>query len=54
MGIDVDGAPWRDEIVTELPNIKDGYLKIPQKPGLGVELNEKAIARHPWTGRKNF
>ena len=54
MGIDVDGAPWRDEIVTELPDIKDGYLKIPQKPGLGVELNEKAIARHPWTGRKNF
>jgi L-alanine-DL-glutamate epimerase-like enolase superfamily enzyme len=54
MGIDVDGAPWRDDIVTELPEIKDGYLKIPRKPGLGVELNEKEIAKHPWSGNKKF
>ena len=54
MGIDVDGAPWRDDIVTELPEIKDGYLKIPRKPGLGVELNEKEIAKHPWYGNKKF
>ena len=54
MGIDVDGAPWRDDIVTEVPEIKDGYLKIPRKPGLGVELNEKEIAKHPWSGNKKF
>ena len=44
----------RDDIVTELPEIKDGYLKIPRKPGLGVELNEKEIAKHPWSGNKKF
>jgi L-alanine-DL-glutamate epimerase-like enolase superfamily enzyme len=51
MGLDVDGAPWKDDIVTGVPDIKDGYLRIPHKPGLGVDLNEKEIARHPWLGR---
>ena len=51
MGMDVDGPPWKDEIVTDIPNIKDGYLIITNKPGIGVELNEKEIAKHPWTGQ---
>ena len=45
---DVDSAPWRDDIVTEMPNIKNSYLHLPIKPGIGVELNEKEIAKHPW------
>ncbi len=45
---DVDSAPWRDDIVTEMPNIKNSYLHLPTKPGIGVELNEKEIAKHPW------
>jgi L-alanine-DL-glutamate epimerase-like enolase superfamily enzyme len=45
---DVDSVPWRDDITTELPDIRDGYLYLPKKPGIGVELNEKEIARHPW------
>jgi L-alanine-DL-glutamate epimerase-like enolase superfamily enzyme len=52
MGMDVDGAPWKDEIVTALPEIKDGFISIPRKPGLGVELNEKEIAKHPWDGHR--
>jgi L-alanine-DL-glutamate epimerase-like enolase superfamily enzyme len=24
---------------------KDGYLDIPQEPGLGIDLNEEAIAK---------
>ncbi|MEM7126203.1 MAG: mandelate racemase/muconate lactonizing enzyme family protein [Chloroflexota bacterium] len=27
--------------------IIDGYLEVPAKPGLGVELNEQALAKHP-------
>jgi len=50
MGQDMDGAPWRDDIVTEIPNIKDGYLHLSRKPGIGVELNEKEISKHPWFG----
>ncbi len=48
METDVDSVPWRDDITTELPDIRDGYLYLPKKPGIGVELNEKEIARHPW------
>jgi len=45
---DVDSVPWRDDITTELPDIRNGYLHLPKKPGIGVELNEKEIAKHPW------
>lgn len=48
METDVDSAPWRDDIVTDLPVIENGYIKIPQKPGLGTELNEREVAKHPW------
>jgi L-alanine-DL-glutamate epimerase-like enolase superfamily enzyme len=52
MGMDIDAAPWKDDIVTDVPDIKDGYIHIPRKPGLGVELNEKEIAKHPWQGHR--
>ena len=48
METDVDSVPWRDDIITELPDIKDGYLNLPKKAGIGAELNEKEIAKHPW------
>ena len=48
METDLDSVPWRDEITTDVPDIKDGYLMLPQKPGIGTELNEKEIAKHPW------
>ena len=30
------------------PEIIDGHLRIPTAPGLGTDLNEAAIAEHPW------
>ena len=48
METDVDSVPWRDDIITELPDIRDGYLILSKKPGIGAELNEKEIAKHPW------
>ena len=48
METDVDSVPWRDEIVTVLPEIVDGHMHIPTAPGLGTDLNEAAIAEHPW------
>ncbi len=47
MEIDIDDVPWKDELVTVPPVIKDGYLEIPDGPGWGAELNEEAIAAHP-------
>ncbi|MCY4110405.1 MAG: mandelate racemase/muconate lactonizing enzyme family protein, partial [Chloroflexi bacterium] len=48
MEIDVDSAPWRDDIVTALPEIADGHMRIPTAPGWGTDLDEVAIAEHPW------
>ncbi len=46
--IDVDDVPLREELVTRLPEIQDGYLKIPSGPGWGTELNEEVARRNPW------
>ena len=45
---DIDDVPWKDELVTKPPVIKNGYLDIPDGPGWGVELNEDVIKKHPW------
>ena len=45
---DVDDVPWRDELVTALPEISAGELRIPGGPGWGVELNEDVLRAHPW------
>jgi L-alanine-DL-glutamate epimerase-like enolase superfamily enzyme len=46
--IDVDDVPLRKELVTRQPEIMDGYMKIPQGPGWGTDLNEELAHRHPW------
>ena len=35
MESDVDSAPWRDELVTNLPEVNNGYMTIPTSPRLG-------------------
>jgi len=41
-------VPFWSDLVTGLdaPLIVDGYVAVPDRPGLGVELNEAAIAEH--------
>ncbi|MBI3469453.1 MAG: galactonate dehydratase [Planctomycetes bacterium] len=39
-------GPLRDMVLEPL-RLKDGYLEIPDAPGLGIELNEKAIQKYP-------
>ncbi len=43
----VDTA-WWDTLVTGLPNpiIQNGYIPVPETPGLGVDLHEEAIREH--------
>ncbi|MGB3413709.1 MAG: mandelate racemase/muconate lactonizing enzyme family protein [Microbacteriaceae bacterium] len=41
--IDIDGVPWRDELVSEAPRIVDGSLIVPEGSGWGVEVNEDAV-----------
>ncbi|HID60686.1 MAG TPA: mandelate racemase/muconate lactonizing enzyme family protein, partial [Hadesarchaea archaeon] len=46
--VDVDDVSWKDDLVTRPPEIKNGHLKIPSKPGWGADLNEEVLHAHPW------
>ena len=43
--------PWRKDLTTESLVFKDGCFEIPDRPGLGLELNEEAFADHPYQPR---
>jgi L-alanine-DL-glutamate epimerase-like enolase superfamily enzyme len=50
MESDPGAVPLRDDRCTELPDIKDGRMAIPMRPGWGTELNEKIARAHAWAG----
>jgi galactonate dehydratase len=39
---------WRSEICDEALQMENGCLLIPDKPGLGIEIDEAACARYPY------
>jgi galactonate dehydratase len=41
-------VPWRREIVRESLTFTNSEIRIPNVPGLGLELNEEACMRHPY------
>ncbi|MFN8444033.1 MAG: mandelate racemase/muconate lactonizing enzyme family protein [Caldilineaceae bacterium] len=45
--LDVDDAPWRDELMTHPFTIEDGHLLLPDRPGLGSDLIEEELLKHP-------
>ena len=47
METDVDSAPWRNDLVSVTPTIENGWMRLPDAPGLGTALNEEAVAAHP-------
>jgi galactonate dehydratase len=44
-------VPWRKDLVQGWEPIQQGEFALPQKPGLGIELNPEVCATHPY--RKN-
>ena len=47
METDIDSVPWRDEIVTNPPVIENGDFILPKGPGWGMDIDEKALKKHP-------
>jgi galactonate dehydratase len=41
-------VPWRSDLVHGWTGISQAKYLLPDKPGLGIELNEAAIAKHPY------
>jgi len=52
MEVDIDDVPWKDDLTTHTPEIVDGYMKIPTRPGWGTELNEEAVKAHLWDDKR--
>lgn len=40
--------PLSDEILKQKPEIVNGYMAVPDEPGLGTEINEKVIDKYPF------
>jgi len=40
--------PWERDIVTHPVEVVNGYIPIPDRPGLGVDLNIEEILKHPY------
>jgi galactonate dehydratase len=41
-------VPWRDELVGGWNPVRGGELVVSDEPGLGLSLDESALARHPY------
>ncbi|HLK62493.1 MAG TPA: enolase C-terminal domain-like protein [Bryobacteraceae bacterium] len=46
--------PRTQEIFSDCPVMKDGYLWVSEKPGWGIEVNEKEAAKSPFQSRNNL
>jgi galactonate dehydratase len=44
---DVDDAPWRDDLLSDPFVIDAGHLELPTRPGLGSDLVEAELLKHP-------
>lgn len=43
METDIDSVPWRHEFYTHAPEIVNGEMLLPQRPGWGTDINEQAV-----------
>jgi galactonate dehydratase len=39
-------VPWRTEVAPGTETDQDGFVRVPDRPGLGVDIDEEAAARH--------
>ncbi|HUQ64873.1 MAG TPA: enolase C-terminal domain-like protein [Flavitalea sp.] len=44
----MDAIPWFYDVVEGQPEFIKGYIQLPDKPGLGIEVNEKLAAKYPY------
>jgi len=42
-----DDVSWRSEVALGVIPEEDGFISVPKLPGLGIDIDEEAIAEHP-------
>lgn len=45
---------WDDLLKRDEPLIRDGYIEVPEEPGLGIELDEAVVEEHRLEGTSGF
>jgi galactonate dehydratase len=43
----VNDVPWRDEVLTHPLDVREGFLHLSDRPGLGVDLIDAELEKHP-------
>ena len=42
-------VPWYQDVISKTPiSRQDDYWKLPNTPGLGIEVNEREAAKYPF------
>jgi galactonate dehydratase len=41
-------VPWAFDIMRGVPRVQDGHIEVPDAPGIGVELDETEMSKHPY------
>lgn len=47
---DEQDAPWRNDLMTDPPQVENGYLQLPTKPGLGSQLVMEKVEKYRFEG----
>jgi L-alanine-DL-glutamate epimerase-like enolase superfamily enzyme len=50
MESDPEQTPFRDDLFTVVPEVKNSMMKVPAGPGWGTDLNEKMARKYAWKG----
>ena len=44
---------WVNDLLVDPITVEDGYVEIPQRPGLGIELDESVVEEHAYAGAED-
>ena len=44
--LDQSENPWREGLAKGQIEVKNGYVTVPRKPGLGIEVDEKLVRKY--------
>ena len=48
--MDEQDSLWRNDLLTDPPQVENGYLLLPTKPGLGSQLVMKEVEKYRFEG----
>jgi galactonate dehydratase len=43
-----DDVPWRNDVLEHAVEVHGGQVAIPERPGLGIDVNEREAAKYPF------